>query len=138
MNDPGRIVLLIIDDNPADRVTYRRYLEQVSGDYEVHEAEDIKTGLDAVHRVKPDCVLLDLMLNHESGFELLNALIEHTSQLQLPVIMLTGASWVPLKDAAMKLGARAYLRKGHIDAAQLDRTIREVVENKLGGEICED
>ncbi len=138
MNDSRRIVLLIIDDNPVDRVTYRRYLEQVSGNYEVHDAVDIETGLEAAHRLKPDCVLLDLMLNQESGFEILSTLGERTAQLRLPVIMLTGASWVALKDAAMKLGARAYLRKNHIDAVTLDRTIREVITNKTGPQPRED
>ena len=129
MSERNRIVLLIIDDNQVDRHTYRRYLEHASVEYEVHEAEDAKSGLDLVRQLSPNCVLLDLRLNQESGFEILSELAQ--SQPRLPVIMLTAASWKPLEQGALSLGAYAYLVKGRTDAETLDRTIREAIGNRV-------
>ena len=131
MSERNRIVLLIIDDNQVDRHTYRRYLEHASAEYEVREAEDAKSGLDLVRQLRPDCVLLDLRLNQESGFEILSELTQPQSQSQPPVIMLTAASWKPLEKGALSLGAYAYLVKGRTDAEMLDRTIREAIGNRV-------
>lgn len=131
MSEPNRIVMLIIDDNQVDRHTYRRYLEHASAEYEVHEAEDAKSGLDLVRQLRPNCVLLDLRLNQDSGFEILSELAQPQSQPQLPVIMLTAASWKPLEQGALSLGAYAYLVKGRTDADTLDRTIREAIEQHV-------
>ncbi len=59
--------VLLIDDSPADRLIYRRFLEQSSTGYLVHEAEDGASGLEAAARLQPDCFLLDLRLSGESG-----------------------------------------------------------------------
>ena len=112
MSERNRIVVLIIDDNQVDRHTYRRYLEHGSAEYEVHEAEDATSGLDLVRQLRPNCVLLDLRLNQESGFEILSELAQPQYQPRLPVIMLTAASWKPLEQGALSLGAYAYLVKG--------------------------
>jgi len=132
MSERNRIVLLIIDDNQVDRHIYRRYLEHASAEYEVHEAEDAKSGLDLAQQLRPNCVLLDLRLNQESGFEILSELAQPQSQPRLPAIILTAAAWKPLEQGAMSLGAHAYLVKGRTDADMLDRTIREAIDFHSG------
>jgi two-component system sensor histidine kinase/response regulator len=132
MSERNRIVLLIIDDNQVDRHIYRRYLEHASAEYEVHEAEDAKSGLDLARQLRPNCVLLDLRLNQESGFEILSELAQPQSQPRLPVIILTAAAWKPLEQGAMSLGAHANLVNGRTDADTLDRTIREAIDFHSG------
>ena len=97
----------------------------------MQEAEDAKSGLDLVRQLRPDCALLDLRLNQESGFEILSELAQPESLIRLPVIMLTAASWKPLEQGALSLGAYAYLVKGRTDAETLDRTIREAIGNRV-------
>ena len=45
--------------------------------------------------------------------------------------MLTAASWKPLEQGALSLGAYAFLVKGRTDAETLDRTIREAIGNRV-------
>jgi CheY-like chemotaxis protein len=121
------ITILLIDDNPEDRQVYRRFLEQSSSDYVVHEAEDRGSGLEAAARLAPDCILLDLRLGGESGYEVLFSLKDHDRLRRIPVIMLTGAAWDALEAGARSLGASGYLVKGKIDAPGLDRAIRSAL-----------
>lgn len=121
------VSVLLIDDSPEDRQLYRRFLEQSSTNYIVHEAADGASGLEAVARLQPDCVLLDLRLNGESGYEVLHTLVEQNRRPTLPVIMLTGATWKALEAGARSLGASGYLVKGTIDAPGLDREIRSAM-----------
>lgn len=61
--------LLIIEDQTEIRKLIRLSLEM--GDYELHEAHDAETGLDAFRRVQPDVVLLDVMMpGSVGGYEL--------------------------------------------------------------------
>lgn len=67
--------VVVIDDNSDLRLLVRRKLEQ-QGDFEVvGEAADGTTGLAVVEDAQPDVVLLDLMLGHEDGAELVGPLM---------------------------------------------------------------
>lgn len=121
------LTVLIIDDNPVDRQIYRRMLEAASSDYRLHEAEDGATGISAAQSLHPDCVLLDLKLTDQSGFEVLLALVREPEKPAMPVVMLSGATQKVLADGACDLGAHSYLIKGQIESGELDRTIREAV-----------
>jgi DNA-binding NarL/FixJ family response regulator len=117
--------IVIIDDSDIDRERYRRFLQNASTEYVVHEAADQKTGIDLVRTVRPACVLLDLRLSKESGFEVLQLLRQ--SFPLIPVIMLTGARWRTLKEGAVSLGAQAYLIKDQITPETLDQAIRQAL-----------
>lgn len=126
MND-RRIKVLIIDDSEVDRYTFRRHLQQTSPDYELHEAADGKTGLDVAAAIQPDCVLLDLKLQEQSGYEVLYQLVGMESPPKLPVLMLSALGGDALKRGAEMLNASGYLVKNRTDAAALDRAIREAM-----------
>jgi CheY-like chemotaxis protein len=115
MND-RTIKVLIIDDNEVDRYTFRRYLEQRSSDFEVHEAGDGKTGLDLALALKPDCVLLDLKLQEQSGYEVLHELVGSEPPPKMSVLMLSALGGDMLKRGAEMLHASGYLVKGGINA----------------------
>lgn len=126
-----KIVVLIIDDNEVDRYTFGRYLRERSEEYDVHEAADGMTGLDLVASLKPDCVLLDLNLAEQSGFEVLNVLAGDDARPRVPVIMLTGLRWNALKDSALSLNATNFLLKHETDATRLDEVVRRAVTSGI-------
>ena len=129
------IKVLIIDDSETDRYTYRRYLEQASPDYEVHEAPDRAAGLALAESLNPDCVLLDLRLKEESGREqsgyaVLRELIGEKRPPKRPVIMMSVLTWPGLQHGAKSLGASQYLAKGKITVASLDQAVREALQRR--------
>lgn len=118
------IKILLIEDDEADRYTYRRYLEIGGGRYEVHEAFDAQSGLDLIPKVQPDCILLDIKLPDASGYEVIDHLVE-TASTTCPIIVLSVLSEKVYEEGALSLGAAKFLVKGKTDAVTLHHAIQE-------------
>lgn len=125
--------VLIIDDCPEDRYTYRRYLLQdQSQAYTILEAESGQAALESCQKAQPDVILLDFLLPDLTGLELLVQLQSQLQEAPLPVILLTGQGSEAIAVQAMKAGAQDYLVKGRITPEDLRSTIHSVIEkNKL-------
>src|SRR5262245_25075387 len=98
--------VLIIDDDAA----IQRSLGATLGSrYAVRAASSGEEGLREFDRVRPDVVLLDVMLPQMSGLAVLRALKRHCAEL--PIIMMTAYAEVQTAVQAIKLGASDYLQK---------------------------
>lgn len=81
--------ILIVDDD-AGLVDSTRGLLESKG-YDVISASDGEQGMEKARKEKPDLMLLDVMMTHDSeGFEVTRALKEDPATAQLPVIIITG------------------------------------------------
>jgi DNA-binding NtrC family response regulator len=98
--------VLIIDDDVA---VQRALGTTLSASYPVHVASSGEEGLREFERVRPDLVLLDVMLPQMSGLAVLRALKRQSTEL--PVIMMTAYAEVQTAVQAIKLGASDYLQK---------------------------
>ena len=121
------IKVLIIDDSETDRYLYSHYLQKSPQPYEVYEAADGDTGLTLAERLNPDCILLDLSLLEQSGFEVLAHLVGLERPPKRSVIILTGLGKDLLREGALALGAKGFLVKNQTDAATLDLAIRNAI-----------
>ena len=105
---PGRVlgeVVVIEDDRPSlDLMT--AYLSGAS--LKVTTARDGPSGLEAVRRVRPDAVLLDIRLPGIDGWSVLEALKGEPETRDIPVIVV---SIVDERARGVALGAAAYLVK---------------------------
>jgi two-component system alkaline phosphatase synthesis response regulator PhoP len=83
--------ILIIDDDPDVVLALRMPLESTG--YEVHEAHSQESGLEAVDTVKPDLIVLDVMMEtHTAGFQLalkLHGPAAEEAHKRIPILMLT-------------------------------------------------
>jgi DNA-binding NarL/FixJ family response regulator len=75
--------VLIVDDHPAFRASARRMLEDEGFDV-VGEAADGASGLDLARELKPEVVLLDVVLPDRSGFDV-------AEQLGGPTVVMTSS-----------------------------------------------
>ena len=84
-------------------------LAELGGIEEILQAEDLASGLSLLEAYQPDVAVLDLHLRQELVFPIL----ERIQQRQLPTISIifSNAGAGPLKDACLRLGARAFLSK---------------------------
>lgn len=99
------LVVLIEDDRPSlDLLTV--YLE--AADLDVVSAVDGEGGLDAVRRLKPAAVVLDIRLPRLDGWEVLSALKADEDTAQVPVLIV---SIVDERARGLALGAADYLIK---------------------------
>ncbi|MCH8494309.1 MAG: response regulator transcription factor [Balneolales bacterium] len=99
--------ILVVEDEPSLVFTLQDTLENEG--YEVHISE---TGLDAVqlvHDIKPDLMILDVMLPGISGFEICKKVRE--DKFTFPIIMLTARDQEIDKVTGLNIGADDYMTK---------------------------
>jgi two-component system sensor histidine kinase/response regulator len=122
-----KLTILVIDDNPADVEIVRRLLQQIDS-WEIHffASYDSKEGRAEVAKGKADLILLDYMLDSETGLEVLNAIKDEGCFL--PVIMLTGHGNEEIAVEAMKAGVSDYLVKGRITPESLRLAISNALQ----------
>lgn len=127
--DSSQRTVLIVDDCPEDRYTYRRYLLQdQSQQYTILEAESGQAALEVCQQAQPDIILLDFLLPDLTGLELLTQLQGQLQEVVLPVILLTGQGSEAIAVQAMKAGVQDYLAKGKITAKDLRYAIELVIQ----------
>jgi len=125
---PQRVVL-IVEDTAADRLEYRRLIEEGGREYTVLEAETGQEGLDMVRRERPDCVLLDYNLPDMDGGEFLHALADgRAGTPAVPVAILTGRDDTRVAQESLKSGAQDYVLKGTLTGAGFVRVIENTIE----------
>ena len=115
----GTALVLVVDDDPDNRAIVERRLRAQS--YQVITAEDGVVGLERAREIKPDLVILDVMMPRMDGLEVLKHLRSDAALPFMPVIMLTAKG--DLKDVVvgLDLGADDYLVKPIEQAALLAR-----------------
>lgn len=124
-NNPGRLTILLVDDETNIREALAEYLTSLSN----HSLTTAASGPEALAKFQPgkfDCAFLDLKMPGMNGVELLTRLKELDKTL--PVVIMTG---FPSLDAAidtMRQGASDFLVKPfNLDQvkATLERVVRE-------------
>jgi signal transduction histidine kinase len=122
--------ILLIDDNPEDRMLYRRYLAQPAATmrFEIAEARSGDEGLALFQEFKPDCVLLDYNLPDTDGLAMLESLQQLAPPDSLCVVMITGGGSETLAVRALNSGALDYLVKQQFDRELLTKTVTHAIE----------
>jgi len=121
---PARV--LLVDDHAIVRHGLRSILELESDISVVAEAGGRSDALQALDRVQPDIVLLDLKLSSDhdtEGLELCSEILEHRPESR--VVILSTFLNEDLLNQALRRGAKAYVLKD-VDVVELVRIIRAV------------
>jgi CheY-like chemotaxis protein len=105
-----RGTVLCIEDNASNIQLIQDILEQCD-DVHVLTASDGKTGLEMVHRRRPDVVLLDINLPDIDGGDVLRAIRGDAQVEDTPVIVLTADATERQRTRMKELGADLYLTK---------------------------
>ena len=102
--------VLVADDEPHIGRIIKMKLEQ--GPFRVTLAYDGKEALECLEQQKDVClVLLDLMMPHLTGLDVLAAMRRDARWKDIPCIILTAAGQDQQQQSAMELGASDFLTK---------------------------
>src|SRR2546427_12189950 len=82
--------LLIVDDEAHSRKLLRMVLRQ--GDYAFLEAESGEEALEILGRQRVDLLLLDLMMPHQNGFDVILAMRKNEALAKVPFIVATAST----------------------------------------------
>jgi len=99
--------ILIIEDDPTMLRGLKDNFEYEG--YRVQTATDGDLGLKAALGIRPDLIILDLMLPKVNGYEICRFLREE--KLDMPIIMLTAKGQESDKVLGLKIGADDYVTK---------------------------
>ena len=105
---PKQLVLVVDDDNIM-RLLARATLEQ--GGFAVEEANDGHAGVSAFERLRPDIVLLDVMMPVLDGFGACAALRKLEGGNHAPVLMMTALDDSDSINRAYEAGATDFITK---------------------------
>lgn len=109
MTEKQKAAILIVDDDPMNLSVLNDYL--CKKDYKVLVAEDGETAIKRVNNLKPDLILLDLMLPDMSGFDITEILKAREDTRDIPIIFLTVSADAKDKVKGFDLGAVDYITK---------------------------
>jgi signal transduction histidine kinase len=100
--------IVVADDEPD----MRRFLaSQLRSKFRVFEAVDGRQALETAARVKPELILLDMMMPEKDGLQVCRELREQASTQNVPIILLTARVDEETKLAALSSGANDFLVK---------------------------
>lgn len=80
--------ILLIDDNEKLCILYQKLLTR--GGHETRIETDAKHALEAIRMARPDLILLDIMMEPMSGWDVLEQIRSNPDVAEIPVIILTG------------------------------------------------
>jgi DNA-binding response OmpR family regulator len=120
--------VLVIDDDDAMTEMLRLVLEPNA--FEVFEAHSGKEGIDATHQLKPEVIILDLLMPGMDGWEVCKAI---RSFSRVPILVLSAISKPGMVAKALDEGADDYLLKpmpSSVLIAHLNRLTRRARAEK--------
>lgn len=115
--------ILIVEDDVTLRGVLKEFLE--AENFEIAVASDGEEGLTLIREIKPDMVLLDIILPKKNGLEVLKEIKADSECADIPIVLLTNLGSLSDIENALALGATTYLVKG-------DYQVKEIVEKIKG------
>ncbi len=111
--------ILIIED---EKMLAEMYKDRFAHEgFEVHCAFDAEEGMKAAKEIRPDIIILDILLPRENGTDFLEKLRNEEEISETKVIAYSNYDDASSKEKARKLGAKDYLIK-------TNHTPKEIVE----------
>ncbi len=101
--------VLIIDDDPLIRESTRMVLRTAG--YDVTCAGNATEGMATARSLKPDVILLDVMMPDVDGWDALDEMLDDDDVCGIPVIVFTAREHTRGRQLARERGAADYVQK---------------------------
>jgi twitching motility two-component system response regulator PilH len=111
--------ILIIDDSPTEVHVFRNML--MNHNIEVSVAENGEEGIEKAIEIKPDCILMDVVMPGKNGFQATRDLSRNPATASIPVIIITTKDQETDKIWGMRQGARDYIVKPAVESDLIER-----------------
>ena len=122
--------ILVVDDEPANVLVLERLLSRW-GYENVASTTDSSQVVALVKQQRPSLILLDLIMPHPDGFEVMKLLSKlHSGRAAVPVLVLTADVSVATKERALTRGASDVLTKP-FDRTEVRLRVRNLLRMQL-------
>lgn len=117
--------ILIIEDEEIMLGLLQRKL--TTEGYEISVARDGEEGIRVMKEVKPDLVLLDIIMPKMGGFEVMEEMNKDKELKKIPVIVISNSGQPVELDRAQNLGAKDWLIKTEFDPQEvIDKVVKQI------------
>jgi DNA-binding response OmpR family regulator len=116
--------LLLVDDDPAVHEMLEHELSKAG--YIVDKARSGAEGLERAEKLRPDVIILDLLMPGMSGFELAERLRQRETTSRIPIVVLTAKELTADDRERLRNGVSGTVMKGSAAGARLIRAIRSL------------
>ena len=120
--------ILIIEDDSFLSEMYSTKLIQEG--FETEIAINGKQGMDKIKNIKPDLILLDIVLPKMDGFEILESVKKDSKLKNIPIVLLTNLGQKNEIEKGLLLGADEYIIKAHFTPTAVVTKIKEILKLK--------
>ena len=118
--------IAIIEDDQAISQMYRMKFE--NDGYEVETAENGKIGLELVEKMKPDIILLDIMMPEMNGDEMLKKLRDEPWGKNIKVLVLTNIGEQELPKCLSTMDVLGIIMKAELTPRQVSLRVKSELE----------
>lgn len=117
-------ILLVEDEEIIIDLLQRKLTKE---GYEVSVARDGEDGLEKMKEVKPDLILLDIIMPKMGGFEVMEEMAKDKELKDIIVIVISNSGQPVELDKAQKLGAKDWLIKTEFDPQEvIDKVVKQI------------
>src|SRR3990167_6019723 len=129
--DPKGKKVLIIEDDPLLNTLLMDKLSQLrEKGLEVYLATNGEEGVAKARELKPNLIMLDLVLPGMTGFDFLELMLKDEGIAKTPTVILSNLSDDSDKEHAKRLGVVAYFVKADFSLSEITKAIEEVLEHR--------
>lgn len=121
--------ILIMEDEKILADLLEQKLREIG--YDVSVVSDGVSGMEFLKTIKPDLVLLDIIMPEKGGFEVIEEMnaSEDLNLKKIPVIIVSNSGQPVEIDKALALGVRDYLIKTKFDPQEVLDKVKKQLES---------
>lgn len=118
--------ILFIEDDENLIKSFKGFIENEG--FQFFSATDGEKGLESAREIRPDLILLDLILPKKNGFTVLKEVKDDNDLKETPVIILTNLEDEKDIEKTLSLGAYTYLIKANYSLNDIIKKIKEALQ----------
>ncbi len=123
MDEPKKIKIALVEDEKVLSQVLENKLKKEG--FEVFVAMDGEAGLEIIDAMRPDLILLDILMPKIDGFGVLTQLSQNPELSKIPVIIISNSGQPVEIDKALALGVKDYLIKAEFDPQEVLEKIKK-------------
>lgn len=123
--------IVFVEDDP---LIVKIYTTRLKADgHEVYSAENGEDGLKVIAEVKPDLIILDVMMPRVDGFGVLQRVRSDEALKNIPIIMYSNLNNEEEITRAKQMGVNEFLIKANLSPSQMVAKIKQYLDKFRAG-----
>ena len=119
--------IILVEDDPFLIDIYTTKLKEL--DFAIQVATDGEEAINKIKEEKPDLIVLDIVLPHVDGWEILREIKGEEKLAKTKIIILSNLGQKEEVEKGLQLGATKYLIKAHYTPSQVVEEIKKILKD---------